>query len=91
MPSPSLSRCHCTHCEECGLLFRTVDIAAHLLQAHLGGKFEHRRHREAGCAMLISLSAGITPAGLDLWVETEHRLRAVRESLSGPRTGTPDP
>lgn len=80
---------HCTHCEDCGLLFRTQEVKAHLVQAHLGGKAEHSAHREAGCAMLVSLAAGIVPEGLEEWVATELRLRDVREALMAPRLFRP--
>ena len=77
------ARCHCTHCDACGLLFRTEDLATHQRQAHLGGKAEHAAHQQAGCDMLVALHAGIRAEKLEAWAETELRLRDVRDFIAG--------
>jgi hypothetical protein len=55
------ARCHCTHCDCCGFLFRTEDLGQHQREAHLGGREQEQKHlREA--ARLLALCVKIDAA-----------------------------
>lgn len=43
---------HCTHCDCCGFLFRTVELPQHLGEAHLGGRDREQRHLREGARLL---------------------------------------